>query len=114
MSELKWRGAAVTKRVKRASVIGVNDVMSRSVIQAKLNHPGWINRSGLAEGSIDIVEFAKMTRGAIYGRWGSKGVHYFLYLELHHGSALRSAGAKLYPQLGKRIKAALKALPKSR
>ena len=85
--------------------------MARSVTLAKQNHPGWKNISTVAQTSIRIQEAAKFRRiGAIYGRWGSVAVHYFLYLELHHGSALRSAGAKLYPQLAKRIKAALKAL----
>ena len=110
MSELKWRGKEVSKKIKRAAEIGINDTMARSVTLAKQSHPGWNNVTGTAEGSIRIVEPAKQARGSIFGRWGSAAVHYFLYLELFHGSALRSAAAKTYPQLAKRIKAALKAL----
>ena len=110
MSELNWRGDIVAKRVKRAAEIGINDTMARSVTLAKQSHPGWNNVTGTAEGSIRIVEKAKQERGSIFGRWGSASVGYMLQLEIFHGSALRSAGAKLYPQLAKRIKAALKGL----
>ena len=94
MSELKWKGDIVAKRVKRAAEIGINDTMARSVTLAKQSHPGWRNVTGTAEGSIRIVEKAKQERGSIFGRWGSAAVHYFLYLELYHGSALRSAGGE--------------------
>ena len=84
--------------------------MSEAVIHAKRNHPGWQNRTGTAEGSVTILKFAQArVGGRITGVWGSRGVHYAIYLEARHGPWLRAAGDAIYPRLAGHVRTALKA-----
>lgn len=102
-----WNGDKVKKAVEKASIFGVNATMAATVLQARRNHPGWKNRTGLAEGSIRIQTFAKKSLGEIFGVWGSADVDYMIWLELKNGSALRNAADVIYPSLAGRIKKAL-------
>ena len=100
MSALKWNGPNFKKRLEKASIKAVNRTMAGCVIFFKGNHPGWKNRTGTAEGSVRITEFAeKRSKNEIYGRWGSVGVDYFKWLELNHGAALRRTADSIYPSL---------------
>lgn len=103
-----WKGAQVVRRVQAAAVAGVNETLGECVSEAKANHPGWVNRTTNAEGSIRVVQFAALAGAQIVGRWGSEGVAYMVYLEYLHGSALRSAADALYPTLATRIKRRIK------
>ena len=99
----RWRGAELMRRVRSASIDGIDDVMKASTLDAKNNHPGWKNITTNAERSMRIVAPAKHDiRGAV-GRWGSTGVRYMLSLEYNRGSALRMAAQENYPSLGGRI-----------
>ena len=88
----------------RAAERGVNVTMAKAVMQAKMNHPGWHNRTGTAEGSVRIIDFAETKMGETFGRWGSLGVEYVLGLEVNHGSFLRRAADVIYPGLVGAIK----------
>lgn len=108
-SRIKWNGDQVERAVLAAAKLGIDQTMSACVIDAKQNHPGWRNRTGAAEGSMRIIREARKIdneNGAI-GRWGSKGIFYMIWLELNHGSALRSSADRNYPSLKGRIKANL-------
>lgn len=105
---INWKGADVRRRVEDAARMGIDDTMAAAGIEAKANHSGWKNITGNAEGSISITEPAHKEGGAILGRWGSKAVAYFIWLELKHGAALRTAADKTYKSLKRRIQAHLR------
>jgi len=101
-ARIDWRGRQVQQHVVAASAAGINDVLARSVGEAKGSHPGWRNRSGNAEGSIRVIDVA--TGASLVGRWGSVGVVYMRRLEFEHGAALRSAADVTYPTLSAAIR----------
>ena len=96
---IKWRGKQVEDRFADAVRRGIDQVMSSAVVSAKSNHPGWRNRTGLAEGSIRIQQQARRSGNDLIGLWGSVNVAYVKWLEFNHGSFLRSAADKEYPRL---------------
>lgn len=108
---LKWKGDVLKKKVVEAQKWGIDKVMSECVIGTKgnSNHPGWINRTGTAEGSVRIVRKAQRVGKYIVGVWGSVGFKYVLFLELYHGSFLRSAADAKYKNLAGHIKSRLNA-----
>ncbi len=104
---LKWYGDEIKRKFQRAAETGINKTMADAVTHFKGNHPGWQNRTTTAEGSVRIQQSAKSEGNRIVGRWGSIGVDYMIWLELKHGSALRSAGDATYPKLIDRIRRGL-------
>ncbi len=105
---LDWEGEAVLARVNAAARFGVDRTIAKAVVHAKLNHPGWNNVTGLAEGSIRATQFAtQVSPDRVVGRWGSVEANYMIWLELKHGAALRSAAAVVYPGLADEIREAL-------
>lgn len=132
---LKWEGKAVTERLVRAQIEGVNATMAAAAAEAKRSH-NWQNRTGTLEGSIDIAEYARLVRRGVRGLWGSRDVVYALIHELggtikpktaralfirdrlgdisavvaqvtiRAQPYLRPAADKVYPTLAKRIRAA--------
>lgn len=104
---LEWSGDAIKSKVREAARFGVDKAMAQAVIGAKSNHPGWSNRTGTAEGSIRVVEFASEQGSHVRGLWGSADVDYMIWLELHHGGALRSAADVEYPRLADYIREAV-------
>ena len=88
---INWNGPAVTERLKRAQLAGVNACMGGCVVQAKNNH-AWRNRSGVLEGGIGIVEFAAAQGTGVQGTWGVQDVRYALIHEL--GGVIRPVAAK--------------------
>jgi hypothetical protein len=66
---LTWNGDAVSKRWKDAQVAAVNATMGAAVQHAKRNHP-WRNRTGLLEGSINVLGYAMPTATGVEGHWG--------------------------------------------
>lgn len=104
---VNWRGPVVAKAVKEATRKGIDRTMSKASVYAKTNHPGWVNQTGTAEGSIRIVQRAREVRHQIVGIWGSVDVDYMIWLELKHGSALRGAADAEYPSLTANIRAFL-------
>lgn len=137
-SSLKWNGDALTAKMRQAQKLGVNKTMSECVAHAKNNH-AWQNRTGILEGSINIVDLARDVETGVEGRWGSQDVVYALIHELGgvivpkkakalaipmpDGSMrfaksvtiparpyLRPAADTLYPQLAANVKAAYQSL----
>ena len=102
--KISWRGDDLVRKLQTAARWGIDKTMSEAVQEAKDNHPGWIYRSGLAEGSIQIQQEATTFDRRTRGLWGSKGVEYMKKLEYDHGSALRNASLKHYPSLARHIK----------
>lgn len=101
--KLKWRGKAVTDKLTRCSIQGINATMTEAVIEAKGNHP-WQNRTGTLERSISITVPARRTFNAVVGQWGTKGVRYGLFLELKKQFMwLRPAADRTYPNLARNI-----------
>ena len=101
---LKWRGPRVEAKTVRAAKAGIDATMSQAAIYAKRNHPGWRNITSKAEGSIMLIQPAREQGTAVVGLWGSRNVLYMLWLELKHGSALRSSAAVNYPKLAENIR----------
>lgn len=66
---LRWYGKAVTEKMERAQIAGVNQTMAACVVSAKQNHP-WQNRTGLLEGAIDIAGYAAPHGSGVKGTWG--------------------------------------------
>jgi hypothetical protein len=108
---LNWKGDELIKKKKRVVATAINETMAAAVKQALNNHPEWQYRTGVAETSIQIKEFA--TPKKHFGLWGSVWTilnqsNYVWFLEFNHGSFLRKAADVIYPSLAKRIKARFK------
>lgn len=88
---LKWYGKAVTEKMAKAQVEGVNQTMAECVKHAKNNHP-WQNRSSILEGSIDVKFYARATDTGVKGVWGVWKAKQALILEL---------GGTIVPRSGK-------------
>jgi len=94
ISELKWYGDDIKRKVLRACVIGVNRTMAVAVAEAKETHP-FTNQTGTAERSIRIAGPAEVRGDDVVGIWGSVACSYFIFLEFGT-SLMRGAKAKAY------------------
>ncbi len=119
---INWKGKELTRKVKKAVAFGINDTVKDAIVYALKHHPGWRYRTGLAEGSITVKEFATATQ--LRSLWGSiwsssktkvakstgraHDTNYVWFLEFHHGSFLRNAADAIYKTLTKRIKKKIK------
>jgi hypothetical protein len=106
--QMNWKGDDVARNILRYSVTALNDTGGECVRTAKSNHSGWQNRTGLAEGSIQVQQPAAHGSITPSMEWGSRAVKYFRRLEFEHGSALRSAAQVVYPTLPERIRRLVK------
>lgn len=88
---LKWFGKAVTEKMEKAQVEGVNRTMAECVIEAKGNHP-WQNRTGLLEGAIDVTSYAERHGAGVKGTWGVRDMVQARILE--EGGTIRPKKAK--------------------
>lgn len=89
---LKWNGKQVTAKMRAAQIAGVNEILAAAVVHAKRNHP-WQNRSGLLEGSIQVVDFAKAKpAGGVGGVWGVTDARQARILE--EGGVIRAVKAE--------------------
>lgn len=109
---LEWNGRQVAERATKAAMLGVDKTLADCVPFAKRNHP-WHNRTGTAEGSIRVVQEAKVDGEGVAGRWGSVSVLYFIFLELgtrrmEARPILRPTADAIYPRLRGYIQAAFK------
>ena len=109
---LRWRGKQVTRQVRRAQREAVDATMAAAVIDAKRSHP-WQNRTGTAEGSIQVAERAREIPGGVRGVWGSLRVRYFRFLEfgtsvMEEMPTLRPAADRNYPDLAGRVRRLLR------
>ena len=101
---LEWKGEQVKRRMEQSIIGAFNETMVNCVTVAKSDHRGWQNRTGTAEGSIQMRP-AKKVGSFILGLWGSFDVNYVIFLEIHHGSFLRRAADLIYPLIVGRINA---------
>ena len=106
----EWNGPKISQRAIEAAIEGVDQTTSACVNQAKSDH-GWQNRTGTAEGSIQMRPAGQTGRSQVTGRWGSFDVDYFIYLEIgtafmEGDDTLRRAADHEYPNLADRIRAA--------
>lgn len=106
---IRWNGDAIKAKALEAAKVSVDLVMSEAVAYAKQNHPGWHNQTGAAEGSVQVVSFAQEEGDRVRGTWGSVAVDYVIWLELKHGSFLRSSASANYPHLRQYIADRMKA-----
>jgi hypothetical protein len=88
---LKWNGKAVTAKMRRAQIAGVNQTMAACVVEAKSNHE-WNNRTGVLEGAIDVALYAAPVADGVKGTWGARDVVYGRIHEL--GGVIRPVTAK--------------------
>ena len=105
--KITWNGRQLYKTMEAAAKDGVNATMSDCVrgSRHKTAHPNWKNRTGTAEGSVTIIQFAEVRGfGRIIGVWGSKGVDYASKLERHYGPWLRAQADHHYPKLAQYIR----------
>jgi hypothetical protein len=96
---LVWKGSAVTERMRQAQIAGVNGTMGACVVQAKSSHP-WQNRTGVLEGGINVVEFARPDGAGVVGTWGVQDVKYALIQELGGTITAKAAKALAIPLPG--------------
>ena len=104
---LNWRGKQLEEKYRSRAATAINTVVAQCVREAKSNHAGWQNRTGTAEGSIQVLRPAEKGSKKPFAEWGSRSVVYMRRLEFEHGSALRNAAQREYPELkrlmGKKI-----------
>ena len=98
---MTWNGDDITERLLRAAAAGIDDTMSDCVIEAKSNTPVV---TATLQGSITVHEPATIRGGKVAGIWGSRRVHYALYVEVGTRRSrarrmMRNAADKHYPQL---------------
>lgn len=109
---VKWEGARVAAKMRKAEIRGINVIMSRCVNGAKTSHE-WVNRTGILEGSIGIATFARRRGTGAAGVWGSQDVIYARVHELGSEKLnivarpyLRPQAAIHYPSLPREIRRA--------
>lgn len=94
---LVWKGEAITAKMRAAQKAGVNGTMGASVVQAKSSH-AWQNRTGVLEGGIDVVDYAREDTSGVVGEWGVRDVKYALIHELGGTIVPKVAKALAIPQ----------------
>lgn len=78
---LTWNGGALTAKMRRAQIFGVNDTMKDCVVHAKNNHT-WKNQTATLEGDIQVAEVARADGAGVVGTWGVRKNDYALIQEL--------------------------------
>ena len=107
---LHWNGDAVTKELTHATRLGIDETMSKCVVDAKSNYyQGHGLITSVLQGSIKM-EPSALRDGHVVGTWGSFTVDYALYVEQGTGRTpgqgqLQGAADREYPRLAARIRA---------
>lgn len=94
---LNWNGPAVSAKMKAAQIAGVNETMAATTVQAKRNHD-WENQTGVLEGGVNVITFARDVAEGVKGVWGVQDVKYALSHELGAVITPKSAKALAIPQ----------------
>lgn len=114
--KLKWTGEAVEHAILAKAVPqAMDDTTAAAAIASKSSHPGWKNRTGIAEGSIRGDPAVPVGSTRWVALFGSFDVAYFIWLEIgargRSGDyTLRRGADKEFPKLPDRIRARAKAL----
>lgn len=109
--KLRWNGDAISRAFAEIAVPrAMDDTTAAAAIASKSSHPGWKNRTGVAEGSIRGDPARKVSSGRWLARFGSFDVAYFIWLEIGaRGRAgdhtIRRGADKEFPKLAERIHA---------
>ncbi|MFZ5749099.1 MAG: phage morphogenesis protein [Pseudomonadota bacterium] len=90
---LVWKGAAVTERMRKAQIAGVNATMEKCVVTSKNSH-AWQYRNGALEGGIGIADYAAPDGQGVRGSWGVQDVKYARIHEL--GGTIKHPGGTPY------------------
>ncbi len=107
---LFWKGDNVKRKMRTASIMGINGTMAQAVGLAKGDHP-WQNQTVTLEPGIKMVEPASVKGSKISGLWGVANVAYAKYLEANpKWRWLAPTADKIYPKLAANIKAAFASL----
>lgn len=96
---LTWNGKAVSERMRRAQVVGVNKTMGEAVVHAKSNH-AWQNQTAALEGGIGIVDYAAPEGDGVKGVWGVQDIVYARMQEEGGTIVPKNAKALAIPQPG--------------
>lgn len=94
---LVWKGRAVTERMRKAMIAGVNKTMADCAVHARRNHT-WKNQTGALTGSIQITSYAAREGTYVVGQWGSVDLKYALIHELGGVIVPKKAKALAIPQ----------------
>lgn len=97
VKSLVWEGKAVTERMRKAMIAGVNKTMADCAVHARRNHT-WKNQTGALTGSIQIVSYAVQQGTYVVGQWGSVDLKYALIHELGGVIVPKKAKALAIPQ----------------
>lgn len=103
-SYLTWLGDALEKRVEGAAKRAIDLTTEAAAAYAREHHPGWKNRTGLAEASIGTNPARlqkRQIRGNVTG--GAGDAFYLLILEVKKGATLRTAADVVFPQVARRL-----------
>ena len=93
---LVWHGEAITEKMRAAQLAGVNSTMGACVVHAKNNH-SWQNRTGVLEGGINVIDYAREEGPGVVGTWGVFDVRYALIHELGGTITAKKAKALAIP-----------------
>lgn len=96
LQSLVWHGDAITEKMRAAQKAGVNATMGAAVVHAK-GHHNWQNRTGVLEGGIDVVDYARQDQAGVVGTWGVRDVRYALIHELGGVVTAKNARALKIP-----------------
>lgn len=101
---LTWLGDDLRKLAVKASKRAIDRTTEATAAHARTNHPGWVSRTGTAEGSIGIIP-ARLLKGKIRGSvtGGEGDAFHLLILEFKNGSALRNAADLHFPAVRERL-----------
>jgi len=100
------------KKLDQAIIKGGNETLEEAVKSAKANHPGWATKTGAAEKSIQVTSPMHRDGHKYRGKFGSKGVKYFIWLEIgtrYHAAdhTLRRAADIAFPRVWDKIRSHL-------
>lgn len=96
---LSWNGDALSAKMKRAQLAGVNATMGAAVNHAKRNHP-WKNRTGILEGAINVTIPAAPIATGVEGVWGVNDAVQARILEVGGVITAKKAAALAIPLPG--------------
>lgn len=103
-SYLEWLGDEIQQRVEGAAMRAIDRTTEATAEHARSNHPGWVSRTGEAEGSIGTNRARKQKRRIRGNVTGGEGdAFHLLILEVKNGAALRTAADVNFPDVQPRL-----------
>ena len=81
----------LNRKIDKAVLGAIDDVMEEAVKWSKRNHPGWKSISGDAERAMQVTGKPRLQGNRAVGFYGFSGLVYGRKLEYKHGFALHSS-----------------------